>query len=179
MVNHSCSLAMKIIISEIPEEGLDLNLEGTTLFSETFTIVSPVIGELRIERMGREVIVRGFTETAIELTCSRCLNIFRKKLSLDIFTTYHPISELKGEEVYELHDDELEVDFYSGDEIDIESLIEEEIILSIPIKPLCNEDCKGLCPSCGNDLNKGGCGCSNQSIDERFAVLKKLLKKGE
>ena len=150
-----------------------------TLLSEAVTVVEPLHGELRVEKIGSEVVVRGFCDTTIELTCSRCLNTFKKTSSHDIFITYHPLSELKGEEVYELHDDEMEVDFYSGDEIDIDSLIEEEIILGIPMKPLCSEDCKGLCPSCGVDLNITTCECSSIKIDERFADLKKLLRKGE
>lgn len=170
---------MKIIISEIPEEGLDVNLDDLTIISEAVIITSPLKGELRVEKVGTEIFVRGHTSTEIELSCSRCLNNFRKEVSLDIALTYHPLSELKGDEVYELHDDEMEVDFYSGDEIDIGSLIEEELILSIPMKPLCREDCKGLCPNCGADLNISSCECPGEVIDERFAVLKKLLKKGE
>ncbi len=170
---------MKIIISEIPEEGLDLNLEGMTLVSEAVNIVAPLMGALRIEKVGKEIIIKGFYETSIELVCSRCLNTFKTGSSHDIFITFRPLSELKGDEVYELHNDELEVDFYSGDEIDLDNLIEEDIILSVPMKPLCNEDCKGLCPRCGSDLNITSCGCSSFTIDERFEVLKKLLKKGE
>jgi len=170
---------MKIIISEIPEEGLDLNLEGMTLVSQVVNIVSPLKGELRIDKVGKEVIIKGFYDTSIELVCSRCLNTFKKESSHDIFITFRPLSELKGDEVYELHDEELEVDFYSGDEIDLDSLIEEEIILSIPMKPLCHEDCKGLCPRCGSDMNITSCGCSSFIIDERFEVLKKFLKKGD
>ncbi|MCX7793749.1 MAG: DUF177 domain-containing protein [Thermodesulfovibrionales bacterium] len=170
---------MKLIISEIPEEGLDLNLDNLTIISEAVMITSPLKGELRVDKVGKEIFVKGYTSTEIELTCSRCLNNFKKEVSLDISLTYHPLSELKGDEVYELHDDEMEVDFYSGDEIDIDSLIEEEILLNIPMKPLCSEDCKGLCPGCGTDLNTGSCVCPGEAIDERFAILKKLLKKGE
>lgn len=170
---------MKLIISEIPEEGLDLSLDNLSLISKAVSIISPVKGELRIDKLGAEVLIKGYTSTEIELTCSRCLNNFKKEVNLDIAITYHPLSELKRDEVYELHDDEMEVDFYSGDEIDIDNLIEEEIILSIPMKPLCSEECKGLCPKCGVDLNIASCGCSDQVIDERFEILKKLLKKGE
>lgn len=170
---------MKIIISEIPEEGLDINLDNLTIISEAVVITSPLKGELRLDKVGNEIFVRGYTAAEIELTCSRCLNSFRKEVSLDISLAYHPLSELKGDEVYELHDEEMEVDFYSGDEIDIDSLIEEELILSIPMKPLCREDCRGLCPNCGADLNISSCECPMEAMDERFAILKKLLKKGE
>lgn len=170
---------MKIIISEIPEEGLDISLEAETLHSEIVKVVSPLKGELRIDKIGKEVVVRGKTAVSVELICSRCLNTFEKFFDLDIFTTYHPISELLSDEVYELHEEEMEVDFYSGDELDVDALIEEEIILSIPMKPLCKTDCKGLCPSCGADLNIKECGCAQDNIDERFEVLKKLLKKGD
>jgi len=170
---------MKIIISEIPEEGLYLNLEDMILVSQVVNILSPLKGELRIDRVDKEVIIKGFYDTSIELVCSRCLNTFKKKSTHDIFITFRPLSELTGDEVYELHSDELEVDFYSGNELDLESLIEKEIILSIPMKPLCREDCKGLCPRCGSDLNVTNCGCSSFTIDERFEILKKLLKKGE
>ncbi len=166
---------MKIIISDIPVEGMDILIEES-IKSDILHLIEAVSGKFKIERSGTEVIIKGNIHGTIQQTCSRCLNEFKKEIDLDIFTTFHPVTELR-EEIYELHGEELEVDFYTGEEIDIDSLIEEEILLSLPMKPLCNEDCKGLCPVCGKDLNYDKCDCPQQNIDERFLKLKNLLLK--
>ena len=72
---------------------------------------------------------------------------------------------------------ELDMDFYSGDEMDLMTLVKEQIVLHIPMKPLCNDRCKGICLTCGKDLNTGDCTCPEKEKDGRFDILKKLLDK--
>ena len=169
---------MKIVLSEITDEGLDLDFEET-ITSSTVQLLSPVRAKLRIEKLGPEVLVRGDVVAGVELQCSRCLSRFPKDIEASVNVVYHPVEELKGEDKHEVKEDELDMGFYKGDELDIEELVAEQIILSVPMKPLCSEACKGLCPRCGADLNAGSCACATNEPDPRLAVLKKFFDKGK
>lgn len=164
---------MKIIISEIPEEGLDLDLQETVQLNGG---LSPVQSHLRITKIGTEVVVSGNILADVELQCSRCLKDFRSTLTIPFEAIYHPLEHLREEEKHELKVDELDMGFYSKDELDLFDLIKEQIMLNIPMKPLCSKLCKGICLQCGTDLNAGTCSCSTKEIDPRLEVLKKLLK---
>jgi uncharacterized protein len=164
---------MKIVISEIPEDGLDLDLQETVQLNGG---LSAVHSQLRITKIDTEVVVSGNILSDVGLQCSRCLKDFRSTLTILFEAIYHPLEHLKEEEKHELKVDELDMGFYSKDELDLLDLIKEQIILNIPMKPLCNELCKGICLQCGTDLNADTCGCSTKEIDSRLVVLKKLLK---
>ncbi len=169
---------MKIVLSEITDEGLDLDFEETVA-SNAIQLLTPVRTKLRIEKAGPEVFVKGGIVAGVELQCSRCLARFPKEIEASVNVVYHPVEELKGEDKHEVKEDELDMGFYKGDELDIEELVTEQIILTVPMKPLCSESCKGLCPRCGADLNVGACSCASNGPDPRLAVLKKFFDKGK
>jgi uncharacterized protein len=167
---------MKIIISEIPDEGLDVE------FRETVTVTfdagaSPVQAQLNIKKIGAEVVVSGNILTTVQLECSRCLKDFRSKFSFPFEAIFRPVEQLTQEEKHELKVEELDMGFYSKDELDLFDIIKEQVLLNLPMKPLCDDLCKGICLKCGADLNAGNCGCSGKDIDSRLVVLKKLLDK--
>ncbi|MGB9715157.1 MAG: YceD family protein [Thermodesulfovibrionales bacterium] len=162
---------MKIIISEIPDEGLIITFVETIDYDVSSL---PAKAQMKINRTDREVLISGEIEADVELKCSRCLKDFRIMLAIPVDVVYNPIDELKSEEKYELKQDELDMGFYSGDEIDLSELIKEQIILNIPMKPLCDELCKGICLHCGADLNSDKCSCSKKEIDPRLEILKKF-----
>lgn len=168
---------MKVIISEIPEGGLELELTEKISSDESITIVSPIKASLRIDKKGSEVIITGTAKGTVELQCSRCLKIFYMDIDSLINVVYHPASEINKEEHYELKGDELNTGFYKNDIIDMDDLLKEQLVLNISMKPLCSEDCKGLCPKCGVDLNITRCNCAISDVDSRLAVLKQLLNK--
>ena len=163
---------MKIIISDIPLEGLELDSESSV---ESDALLTPVRARLRIEKHETEVLVKGDLTAGVKFQCGRCLKDFQKSLSIPVEAVYHPVEELKEEDTHEIKSDELDMDFYSGDELDLDILLKEQIELNVPMKPLCSESCKGLCPGCGTDLNTGRCSCNLEKTDPRFAALKKLL----
>jgi len=165
---------MKVLISEIPEEGLDVECKETV---ESDIILSPISARLKIMKIESEVIVRGEVVADVKLQCSRCLMDFEYKLSVPVDVVYHPLEELQGEERHEIMVGELDMDFYSGGEMDIIMLVKEQIALHIPMKPLCNNLCKGICLTCGKNLNTGDCTCAEKETDSRFVILKKLLDK--
>ena len=165
---------MKIRIPDIPKEGLDLDIEESI---DTDIVLSPVSARLRIDKAGAEIMVRGDLRAEIKLTCSRCLKEFNGSLTVPVDVVYHPVEELKDEaHPNEVKSEELDLDFYSGEELDLLDLIKEQVELNLPMKPLCDDACKGICPKCGTDLNVKSCTCSVKDIDPRFESLKKLIK---
>jgi DUF177 domain-containing protein len=169
------SLKMKITIPDIPDEGLHIDLEETPTL-DGVSLLSPVRAGLEVNKTGSEIVVTGMVAAEIELQCSRCLKVFRRKLEFPVEVVYHPLEEL-GDERHELRDDELDMGFYKGEELDLDEFLKEQLLLNIQMKPLCSEDCKGLCPVCGTDLNVAKCACDRRKTDPRLEVLKNFLEK--
>ena len=166
---------MKIVIPDIPEEGLTVELEET-ISIEGCNVSSPVKTALTVNKTAHEVMVTGTISVALEMACSRCLKDMLHSQDLPVSVVYHPAEEI-GSDRHGLHDDEMDTGFYTGEELDLQELIREQILLSVEMKPLCREDCRGICPKCGIDLNSGVCTCVQKEIDPRLEVLKKLLDK--
>jgi uncharacterized protein len=112
----------------------------------------------------------------IELTCSRCLEPFTLPVATDFDLRYVPRTENVGDGEKEVEEDDLTTAFYSEDQIDLGHLIVEQLQLAVPMKPLCNEACKGLCPQCGTNLNISSCDCSQKWEDPRLAALKAFAR---
>ena len=93
-----------------------------------------------------------------------------------VHMVYHPVGELRSE-AHQLRSEELELGFYSGNEIDLREVLREQILLNMQMKPLCDAACRGICPKCGIDLNSQICSCEYKETDPRLQVLKKLLEK--
>jgi uncharacterized protein len=162
---------MKVRVSEIPEEGLEID-ERVSLALDGSEVPSHL--KLRIEKQGEEVLVKGEVEAQLVLTCGRCLKEFTKEASVPVDLVYRPLEELR-DEVHELEPDEMDTGFYKGDELDIDTIAAEQVLLSMPMRPLCSEACRGMCPNCGADLNLETCGCAVKT-DKDKAGLKKLFE---
>ena len=169
---------MKIIVSEIPEEGMNLELDEAVTV-ESVKIGSPLHAVLKLSTTGSEVQVNGMLEGDVELLCSRCLNAYTMKVCSQVNVVYEPSYTVNKEERHKLKSDELDIGFYKDDTLDTDEVLTEQLLLNIPMKPLCSPECKGLCPKCGADLNVSGCKCSGSEIDPRLKVLEQLLKKKE
>jgi uncharacterized protein len=144
---------------------------------DVFRIVSPVALSFDIDRQetGRYR-VAGRLTGELELTCSRCLEPFRSPVATEFDLRYVPRVENAGDGEREVEEDDLSTAFYDGDEIDLSQLITEQFQLALPMKPLCRDDCKGLCPQCGTNLNTGTCGCDQKWEDPRLAALKAIRR---
>jgi len=116
----------------------------------------------------------GGVKSRLELSCSRCLEAFTHPVDASFEVRYQPRSANAGEGEREVEDDDLSTAFYENDEIDLGQLMREQFYLSLPMKPLCVAECRGLCPQCGTNLNRGTCGCVRDWEDPRLAVLKQL-----
>lgn len=165
---------MKIMIADIPDEGLEIDVDETI---ENEFFISPVHAHLKIERADSEILVRGTVMADIKLQCGRCMENFSTEENLSVEVVYHHIDEIRKDETHEVRSEELDTGFYEGDELDINELMKEQILLNIPMKPLCSDECLGICMHCGTNLNKKKCDCVTDESDPRFSPLKELLKK--
>jgi uncharacterized protein len=141
---------------------------------EAFTVTSPVTLGFDIYKDKDQFRLIGRVQASLELPCSRCLEPFTWPVDAEFDLRYQPHSQNSGEGEREVEEDDLTTAFYQNDEVDLGQLMQEQFYLSLPMKPLCQEDCKGLCPTCGTNWNRGTCGCTNQWEDPRLAALRSL-----
>lgn len=139
--------------------------------------------EVDLYTEGENVFVRGNMDAWVEVACSRCVGPVKVPVDDDLFVTFMPSARLPQagaasddaeEEDAESDDDDLDLYPYDGEEVDLAPLLRDQVVLAIPFAPLCDEDCKGLCPVCGIDLNTGSCTCDRAVVDPRWGALKNL-----
>jgi uncharacterized protein len=164
---------MIIRVSDIQDEGLVLANAGE--FGVPFADRSWRLEAIRLHvaREGDDVLVTGEVDAAVPLTCSRCAEDFRRPVHAAVDARFVPRPATATGDV-ELASDDLDLDFYDHDELNLDTLIETETTLALPMKPLCREDCRGLCPVCGANLNVTSCTCERRAADPRLAVLRDL-----
>ncbi len=189
---------MKIKIDEVPASGLRLRWDepagslderlpaGAARQASTPAVRSKVHVNLHVARVERALAAVGRIETTVGLECARCLGPVETPLALDAaFLFVPPRSGAAVDEdplgnldlsglPFELPADDLEVVDDAGPEIDLGAAAVDQVVLALPLKPLCQESCRGLCPHCGQDLNTRSCHCADDRADPRFAALKNL-----
>jgi uncharacterized protein len=143
---------------------------------DAYRIAEPVRLHLDIDKAGDRFRITGRVRTVLELSCGRCLDPFALPVDATFDLMYHPQSANVGEGELEVEEDDLSTAFYEKDRIDLEQLMREQFQLSLPMKPLCRADCRGLCPVCGTNLNRETCSCTHQWEDPRLAGLRALKK---
>jgi uncharacterized protein len=130
----------------------------------------PVTADLRLANAVTRLLVHGTFSGNVRLACSRCAEDFNLPLSAEIDEEFLPASspEVKADEdvwsALNVYDDD-------DEEIDLTEILRQNALASLPIQPLCSEDCKGLCATCGENLNRRQCGCVQQEIDPRWQPL--------
>jgi len=144
---------------------------------ESFRVVGPVSLAFDIFKDNDQFRLTGHTKTTLELPCSRCLEPLTIGVDLPFDLRYQPHTANTGEGEREIEEDDLSTAFYENDEIDLQQLMREQFYLAVPMKPLCSESCRGLCPVCGTNLNRGTCDCKRDWDDPRLAPLRELRSK--
>jgi uncharacterized protein len=142
---------------------------------DPFRVVAPVSLSFDVDRQepGRYRVSGRLTGT-LELNCGRCLEPFALPVASDFDLRYVPRTENIGEGEREVEEDDLATAFYDDDQIDLTHLIVEQFQLALPMKALCSDACRGLCPQCGTNWNTGSCDCNLKWEDPRFAALRNL-----
>jgi uncharacterized protein len=141
---------------------------------EAYRIVAPVGLDFDVHKDKDRFRLEGTVRTELELPCSRCLDPFRMPVDAAFDLRYHPAAEMSAETEREVPDEDLETSYYRDDQIDLSELLREQFYLALPMKPLCQDACRGLCPQCGTNLNAGACDCAPGWDDPRLAALRKL-----
>jgi len=142
-----------------------------------YDIVAPVELEFDIHKDKDKFRLEGHLRTELELQCSRCLEPYRFVVDADFDQRYLPATAASMDPDSEVQENDLETSYYSDDQIDLAELMREQFYLALPMKPLCRDDCRGLCPQCGTNLNSGTCDCSPVWEDPRLAALKAIKEK--
>ena len=152
-----------------PEE-VELEEEGARLLTDAAV-------EGSASRKGEQVRLRGTIRTEVELLCDRCAAPRNTPLAVEFDTSFIPqeVEAVKAENV-ELQAEDLILSAYEGDAVDLDELVREQLLLALPSRHLCREDCKGLCQKCGADLNRNQCSCEQGEVDPRWAALANLKK---
>ena len=146
------------------------------LSGEEFRLTGPVHLVADVRRDGHKVRMTGHVEAALECDCSRCLEPFAVPVRAVIDSLFLPAADNSGDGEREVQEDDLGVSFYRDDQIDLGEVMREQFLLTVPMKPLCREACKGLCPVCGVNLNERDCGGHEGWVDPRLEGLKKFRK---
>lgn len=143
---------------------------------DAYRVATPVAVSMDIEKAGPGIFrVQGRATTRLMLECGRCLDEMEVPVDARFELRYVPQAENEGEPEREIAEDDLTTAFYREGSLDVIDMLREQFELALPMKPLCAESCRGLCPECGANLNRTKCGCEPRWTDPRLEPLKALL----
>jgi uncharacterized protein len=141
---------------------------------DDFRVKAPVELTADVHKDGRKVRLTGRLRTELECDCGRCLDPFAVPVDVPLDLLFLPATENAGEGEQEVDQDDLGVSFYKDDTIDLGDVMREQFYLALPMKPLCREACRGLCPVCGVNRNRETCACQSEWVDPRLDALRSL-----
>jgi uncharacterized protein len=177
---------MRVRIDEIPESGRTLRFHWDEDRLSQFLpsgdpfnlkLLRPVNVVLNLDRYPDHTRITGQIEGSLEVSCHRCLGRFQLPLNEPVDIYLVADQRVPKDEEKELVPDELAYEFFDGEVIEVDQLVAEQIFLTLPVKLLCSEDCRGICPGCGANLNEEACRCKTGDRQSPFAKLK-LIKPG-
>lgn len=171
---------MQIRFDDIPDQGLRLEIDGHAwLPAEDVQHSGPVTARVFLERRGERVFLSGEIAVTLELECDRCAEPYKLpqhlEFSVDLEVIDQAFAGRAGGE-YACKSDEMEVVFLHEPLIDVHDVLAQQVLLALPVKRLCAEECQGLCPVCGVNRNRKQCRCHETKVDSPFAVLRKLKR---
>lgn len=155
---------------------------GDIAFSaEGIRQIQPLEWTATAERAGAEIRIVGNLRTMVELSCSRCLEPARQEIerSFDLFFRQRDAFVFDEDDEIELTEKETRTAFFSGTELAIGDVLHEQVLLALPMKTLCTVDCKGLCPTCGTNLNVKSCNCPKEKFNPNMAALLEIKRRME
>lgn len=167
---------MFIEIEDLKQEPLQVShiygVGQLKLALEDVQLNEPVRVDFVLNHKDKDLQIEGSVRTAILYKCSRCLKELSRALTADYSLVYVPQPKGgRGDEEISLKYDEMDIAFYDGIRLDVDLMIIEQIELSLPMRFICREDCRGLCHVCGADLNQTSCACKKEQPDSRLAPL--------
>jgi uncharacterized protein len=171
---------LKLAFEDIPEgvSALDFvcGSEEIHLEAEGISFAGPVIADLHLFKQGDKVFLKAKLSVDAETECARCLSPVHMILEGHLQNQYRPLPKMGLQPL-----DDIGIGYYSGEYIDLSDDFRESLLLELPARVLCSEDCRGLCPYCGKDLNERKCSCPSEPEEvqtSRFGDLIKTLEIG-
>jgi uncharacterized protein len=172
--------AMRIELTNLEDGGGNFahvyHPEELDLLDERVWLAGPASVKGVVRRIGGKVVVIGNAEAPARVECDRCLKPVEFAVSTDFSVDYITGRDYESTNVVELTEDEMSLSVFDGESIDVDEIVREQVLLAVPARALCQQDCKGICPTCGADRNAATCDCEASEIDPRWAALKKLVK---
>ena len=155
---------------------LDEGPEGLELDPE-LVIQEPITGRLKFTKIPQGILVTGELETVLEVACNRCLEPFDLPLEVEVEETFYPITDVQTGASLPLPEDSDEATRIDEKHIiDLSEVVRQDLLLALPSRPVCREDCRGICPHCGQNLNESVCDCTGETFDPRWEALRTLLE---
>jgi DUF177 domain-containing protein len=127
----------------------------------------------------KDIRLRGKLTAGLELQCARCIEPVPQEIARDFELLYRPLGVDAGRDEISVTDAEAEIGYYQGDGLLLEDVLREQVLLALPLKVTCREDCKGLCVHCGQNLNEEQCSCTTAIEDPRWTALREIRSKLE
>ena len=168
---HEIEEAAKALAYEEPTEPLNGELVHGGVCD--FEFHTPAAVTLEYYRAGQELFFQGHINGPVIGHCARCTEEYTFEVDKDFTFVLVPRPAATSDEE-EISKDEVDLGYYDTDLVDLTPVVREQIILALPTRPLCDEQCKGLCPTCGSNLNTTSCSCTEPPKDPRLAVLRQI-----
>lgn len=149
------------------------------LTQDDLTQAGPVEGHVRLHHTNQGIFVDGTASVPVDLECTRCLKHFTYTAAFLLREQFYPTIDVVTGVPLPAPDDELAFPIDRHHLLDLREAIRQNLVLALPINAICQEDCAGLCPKCGHDLNEGPCDCVEEESDDRLSPLRDLLKQLE
>ena len=175
-MQHVNTLSLEVVLDEPVAFEFVLAFSIEAIDREPLVSISPVRMAGDVMRIEKGYALEARLAYSGELECSRCLAAYPFAVDEQFAIVLCPRGPQGGDEIA-LEKDDLDVSFYDDSVVPLAPIVEERIQMLVPMKPLCREDCKGLCPQCGLDRNVRGCGCVIETADPRWEPLKALKQK--
>lgn len=153
-------LTVPVMLTERMRDALD--------YPDVVDFLQPVRIEGTLKNDGEIFVLSAKVHTQVAIQCDRCLTPVRKKIAFDLEERFSHTGK-----------ENEETETFSGDQIDLADFVKRDLIAALPMKVVCGDECKGLCPICGKDLNQGDCQCDTSHIDPRFESLRALFNVDE
>ncbi len=155
---------------------------GDLSFPDNWLLAEPLyaegVAELSGEKASRAICVRGRIKGRVENGCARCLEPIRHEIDDTLELRFYPMATIAVSEEKAVGSKDVEAGFFEEPGLPLADAVREQVSLLLPMRELCREDCKGLCPQCGANLNEIACGCKEEIADSRWDALREL-KLGE
>jgi uncharacterized protein len=139
-----------------------------------FRQVDPLEVRATAELVEGQIRITGELHTRLEMVCARCLEPVQEEISRDFDLFYRPLLPVNPDEEVRLKDDDTDIAFFQGEGLFLADVLAEQVLLAIPMKVICRSDCRGLCPTCGANLNADDCRCETHATDPRLAPLARI-----